>query len=351
MEAPDSLVNRTIADPGQVATNVGGSALAGLLGMPGDLEQLSRSAFTPGLPSKRFLPSTEDIQGLLGAEPGRPESLLGEFAAPDPMDIARAGGRGLLAMTLFHGTPHKFDAFDMRKIGTGEGAQAYGHGLYFAESPGVAKSYQNDLTDFRLELDGHQIDPSNAPPEMQMIVRQVYSNPRKIGLDEVRELAQEQIDTYKAIDGADEIVAENQSIIDTLDSLKGRLKESKGHLYEVDIPDETIDKMLDWDAPLSEQPESVRNVLNPMFDTGSELLQPEQIKTPGSNLYQQLSRKFGGDDAASAWLSDQGIPGIRYFDGSSRSAGEGTRNIVVFDESAINKVKRDGEEVFNRIGK
>ena len=33
--------------------------------------------------------------------------------------------------TVWHGSPHKFDKFDSSKIGTGEGAQAYGHGLYF----------------------------------------------------------------------------------------------------------------------------------------------------------------------------------------------------------------------------
>jgi hypothetical protein len=50
------------------------------------------------------------------------------------------------AATVWHGSPHKFDKFDSSKIGTGEGAQAYGHGLYLAESPDVAKSYQTTLT-------------------------------------------------------------------------------------------------------------------------------------------------------------------------------------------------------------
>ena len=34
-----------------------------------------------------------------------------------------------------------------------------------------------------------------------------------------------------------------------------------GNLYKLDIPDEDIPKYLDWDKPLSEQPESVRNAL------------------------------------------------------------------------------------------
>src|SRR5579872_4825910 len=41
-------------------------------------------------------------------------------------------------MTVYHGSPHFFDRFDLSKIGSGEGAQAYGPGLYFADSPSVA---------------------------------------------------------------------------------------------------------------------------------------------------------------------------------------------------------------------
>jgi len=41
----------------------------------------------------------------------------------------------------YHGSPYDFDAFDNGKIGTGEGAQSYGYGLYFAEHPEVAENY------------------------------------------------------------------------------------------------------------------------------------------------------------------------------------------------------------------
>lgn len=41
----------------------------------------------------------------------------------------------------YHGSPYDFDKFSLEKIGTGEGAQAYGYGLYFAQNPAVARSY------------------------------------------------------------------------------------------------------------------------------------------------------------------------------------------------------------------
>ena len=50
------------------------------------------------------------------------------------------GGKTLLE--AWHGSPHKFDKFSMDQIGTGEGAQAYGHGLYFADDIDEAKRYQ-----------------------------------------------------------------------------------------------------------------------------------------------------------------------------------------------------------------
>jgi hypothetical protein len=49
---------------------------------------------------------------------------------------------------------------------------------------------------------------------------------------------------------------------------------------------------------------------------------------------------------SSELLAEAGIPGIRFLDGSSRSAGEGSRNIVVFNPDDIRQVKRDGEIVF-----
>jgi hypothetical protein len=40
---------------------------------------------------------------------------------------------------------HELGKFDSSRIGTGEGAQAYGHGLYFAQRKGTAESYQKGL--------------------------------------------------------------------------------------------------------------------------------------------------------------------------------------------------------------
>jgi hypothetical protein len=45
----------------------------------------------------------------------------------------------------WHTSPYDFNQFDMDKIGTGEGAQVRGHGLYMAGNRGTAKYYENSL--------------------------------------------------------------------------------------------------------------------------------------------------------------------------------------------------------------
>lgn len=76
-------------------------------------------------------------------------------AAQDPQtwrDAANQYGQALLAGSVtpgmkgiraFHGSPHDFERFSMGKIGTGEGEQVQGHGLYFSKDPAYA-SYWRD---------------------------------------------------------------------------------------------------------------------------------------------------------------------------------------------------------------
>lgn len=73
-------------------------------------------------------------------------------AAMPGMFTRALSGEGKLAtatrppgQTFYHASPHDFDKFDSSKIGTGEGAQAYGHGLYVAENPDVAREYRKDF--------------------------------------------------------------------------------------------------------------------------------------------------------------------------------------------------------------
>jgi len=57
-----------------------------------------------------------------------------------------------------HASPHRFEQFSMDKIGTGEGAQVYGHGLYFAENPTVVDEYFNQFNSPVLRFKEKNVD-------------------------------------------------------------------------------------------------------------------------------------------------------------------------------------------------
>jgi len=246
--------------------------------------------------------------------------------------LGKAGLGAKEAILAFHGSPHKFDKFDLSKIGTGEGAQAYGHGLYFAENPGVAKEYAVNLSN---------IDPNTARAT-------AHQNAKTW----VERLGDENYAAEVFREKADEALRNGEDATPFQETLKfiesGGYKkplDNQGNLYHVDIPDEHIDKMLDWDKPLSEQ--------HPDVQAAFKKLGMDESVFPhwtGQQAYEGEVRamtEFDGVDKGSARqrYSDQlralGIPGIKYLDAGSRGAGTGTRNFVLFDDQIPKILKRE----------
>lgn len=60
-----------------------------------------------------------------------------------PRGVAPVAGAEVPPIPVYHASPHMFREFDPGAIGTGEGAQAYGHGIYVAESPAVRDYYRD----------------------------------------------------------------------------------------------------------------------------------------------------------------------------------------------------------------
>jgi hypothetical protein len=118
--------------------------------------------------------------------------------------------------------------------------------------------------------------------------------------------------------------------------------------------------MLDWDKPLSQQaPEVQAGVKKTLMDRGMAQSVADYIvqnktgrdalSTIGRGKYDATLLPPDGAAAAqtSAWLQQQGIPGIRYLDGGSRGAGSGTSNFVVFpgNEDLLRILERNGQPV------
>jgi hypothetical protein len=242
---------------------------------------------------------------------------------------------GSPGFTAYHGSPHDFSAFDTSKIGTGEGAQAYGHGLYFAGNEGVAKGYRDALagrpTASGVQVDGIPAEDAGMSPSAISLAKmhldgfQTLDNMRtsnEASLQKALELLQRQPTNTVGIMNRD--MASRS--LDALDELKGRKltfeqPRSPGHMYEVNIAADPA-HFLDWDKPLSEQSPHVQDRLSDII-AWQKVPRKNNVgaETTGGQMMQYLQQRFNDDPVtAAAELRDAGIPGIRYLDAGSRNA-------------------------------
>ena len=259
------------------------------------------------------------------------------------------GGKTLLE--AWHGSPHKFDRFSMDQIGTGEGAQAYGHGLYFADSEDVARQYRDQLRhrggeDFEDVAKRNGVDPSAfngyGPHSAEARINE--------GASLTTIITEAKLANRALRDTPDEQVAQtNQEYLDG----------NSGALYRTEI-DVTPESLLDWDKPLSEQPNALR-AFQEMYSDEAMRLDPEILgplysnpadvdmatlglfdKSKGAQAYNTIKdmNYVRGAPAMSGKLREKGIKGIKYLDGDSRAVGDGTSNYVIFDDSLINIAER-----------
>lgn len=250
------------------------------------------------------------------------------------------------AIRAYHGSPHLFDKFDISKIGTGEGAQAYGHGLYFAESEPIARNYLGNPEARYKRFSGH-MDPKEEfafdiatntkdPRDMDIMMPLVKKYGSNIDFDEAQRLARE--------------------------ALKNR-----GHMYETLLHVDP-EHLLDWDRPLSEQSQFVQRALTPeglglqpggpggpfkgrrawVAEDSLPIGPMTTAEVPPSSVFSDrdtaatIYRQIGREKPAisSERLQKAGIPGIKYLDAGSRGAGAGSRNYVMFSHDPIELVRR-----------
>jgi hypothetical protein len=251
-----------------------------------------------------------------------------------------------MGATAFHGTPHKIlGKFDINKVGTGEGAQAYGHGMYFAEAPDVAKQYATDRSYVGKFMAG---TPDKTPWEANRIAQDTLNvhGDNAIAQLESTLKANSQLKNPRQLEA-------NKQLEDAIDILKTNQLQPTGNLYKVDIPDADIPNMLDWDKPFSEQSKTVQKsiVSDPLFNEYVNNIMGKPITSlSGKNIqkmrlgYEADLSKSTQDVSAKAtnWFKNSGISGIRYLDEGSRGAGGGTSNFVVFDPSTVKILEENG---------
>jgi hypothetical protein len=138
-------------------------------------------------------------------------------------------------------------------------------------------------------------------------------------------------------------------------------RNKEGNLYKVDIPDEYVPTMMNWDKPLGEQSAFVKKAINNLkkqvtpemkMELGDDLnlLFGKDI-TPAQFLNTwEIIHPTGGVGIGEKLLNEQGVKGIRYLDNQSRDAGKGTSNFVVFDPTDVKILERNNQPVEGLLG-
>jgi hypothetical protein len=288
----------------------------------------NQAAMTAGRAGARY---AERVVPQVMERGGLPAQLLGDISrgSVSPLDV-------------YHGTPHTLPPternplgeFDASKIGTGEGAQSYGYGIYTAEARKTGERYRSQLaperkaSDLNTKMRFVQIGEKPINPDtFDVDVSQELIDAAKSGKKEFLDFANqkksrwEQLakdESYKFQPYAEEKVKAYDDLIKEAEK-SGVKYTGAGNLYKIDLPDEMIPKMLDYDKPMSEQSSEVQKILLPYqkeiggsFGTGEQTLKAIAFER----------RMKGLDDSPQAvanQLQEMGIVGVKYLDELSRS--------------------------------
>jgi hypothetical protein len=289
------------------------------------------------MPSQTLI---DQLQGMWPFNMGMPPSWLSQAQQQTQRDIAayqQGGVPALMADTgstqdlaggfvgsttpvkgikAYHGSPYDFDKFDLSRIGTGEGAQTYGHGLYFAENPAVAESYKNDPK-MMAWTRGKEWTPDQEEA-FEWLHRNNYDQ-QAASADIMRRISQ----ARQYGDSLDSTA----SLFNVKNLIDSGWQPPRGRMYKVNI-NASPEQFLNWDDPAS------RASYNTRLD---DLLRAQPLDSLGlpANHVESMNR-------AVLQLSNEGIPGIRYLDQGSRSGGQGTSNYVVFNPDIVEILKKYG---------
>ena len=284
------------------------------------------------------------------------------------------------SITALHASPHSFRKFSTDFMGKGEGAQAYGWGLYFAENPKVNRSYMNQFAQDKATWKFREVEtgvievmqrslvgsflPKDALPEAKEDASDIAwsvlgdlvdaARGSMTVLDVVMELHDEidtnrkYAETYPQVrEKLEQLEGFMLSLLDHLDEIEIRTGMPSNYKVELNVEDS---ELLGWDyvdetvlALLKDSPvEEVRYAL----ERAERRADYRGENVSGKDVYQELFDAFwDGEDgtkqeaqkAASVSLLSSDIKGIRYADGLSRwkEKEEQTYNYVIFDGNDI----------------
>lgn len=204
----------------------------------------------------------------------------------------------------WHGSPHNFDTFDLGAIGTGEGNQAHGWGLYFAKDKKIAENYRDILgansieivtekTKYKINEDAEWYDEKTG---------NVISdeNPLSMALTEIAEVGSNDKaikSLHKFIDSkkgknTQFVVSQTKRAVEAIKLLKESkfTKQEWKSIFKVEIPNET--ELLPEQYPISGYSRYVRDSLK----NGLHKMSEEQLERFTSLLIKYHKGSIIGDE-------------------------------------------------------
>lgn len=252
--------------------------------------------------------------------------------------------------SAWHGSPHDFDEFDLGAIGTGEGNQAHGWGLYFAKNREVAQAYKDVLG-----IDSVEIISGDTKYRLNDDI-EWYDNKTKSIVDAESPLSMalttlsEEGESTKAIKNLTDFI--NSKKDNKSDYALAQIKRAEqaiqllkdnhfdthqwNTMFEVDIPEN--EHLLNEQKNIEEQSHTVKKAISKISnEINSSVL--NNSKLSGKEFYKLLSKELGGDRLASKYLNEHGIKGITY------EGIEDGRCYVVFDDKAIKVIAKYNQSI------
>ncbi|MDU5400565.1 MAG: hypothetical protein E6104_02775 [Veillonella sp.] len=283
----------------------------------------------------------------------------------------------------WHGSPHDFDEFDLGAIGSGEGNQAHGWGLYFAKNKKVSDVYRRELamihdtgkgTLFKVDIP-NTIDMLDEDKNLKLLkdetlkriinaVNELSEQEKEVFINEYRKSPTYQHYSKRKIDA---MATEFDSMDREYNLLKSNLDKFVSGEEFGKIQQRAFDRLVDkYNVDLSALKnnqitlEQIKTQLDTMwFEALKELgmarnkdreeyvekykkdfsLLLEDGGVNGKSFYSALSKALNGDKAASKHLNEHGIKGIVY-----EGEIDGTC-YVVFDDKAIKVIEKYNQSI------
>ena len=247
-------------------------------------------------------------------------------------------------ISAYHGSPHSFDKFTTDKMGTGEGVQAYGWGLYFTGKEEIAKEYAQRLRGSGKEFK-YKDGSTKTELELFLGIDKIFTNGfAQYTASGLRDYLTSIKNKQQRENTINYLGVKTNKDVSELQDLFGYEKEVKPKttVYSVEIHKGKAPEQYDflrWDMPPTENQLQKIAKLDPPEKLSSGSFSPNWLtysKYDGQTLYKGLSARFGSDKEASLFLLKAGIDGIKYpTQYLSKGTHDDSFNYVVFDENAI----------------